>query len=276
MPTLPLYQVDAFSNRPFAGNPAAVCPTEGALPEALMQDIAAENNLAETAFFHRQGDAFSLRWFTPTVEVDLCGHATLASALVLMTVLEPARTEVAFRTRSGTLTVRREKIDAQDGASGITDLFVMDFPARPPVPAPALADGTAAALGLRPVEVLHVSGVTLAVLETADDVRRVAPDMAAIARTGHTVCVTAPADAKLAGVDFVSRYFAPAHGVPEDPVTGSSFCVLAPYWAARTGKPALRARQVSTRGGDVRCEARGERVLIAGQGALVLEGTLRY
>jgi PhzF family phenazine biosynthesis protein len=271
MPTLPLYQVDAFTNRPFAGNPAAVCPTEGAVPEALMQDVAAENNLSETAFFHREGDAYSLRWFTPTVEVELCGHATLASAFVLMTLLEPQRTEVAFRTKSGLLTVRREAIDAEG-----SDLFVMDFPARPPVPASDAAAATAAALGTRPVEVLHASGVTLAALETADDVRRAAPDLAAIVRTGHTLCVTAPADAKLPGVDFVSRYFAPAHGVPEDPVTGSSFCLLAPYWAARTGKPALRARQVSARGGDVRCEARGQRVLIAGQAALVLEGTLRY
>jgi PhzF family phenazine biosynthesis protein len=271
MPTLPLYQVDAFTNRPFGGNPAAVCPTEGALPEALMQDVAAENNLAETAFFHREGDAFRLRWFTPTVEVDLCGHATLASAYVLMTVLEPSRAEVAFRTKSGLLTVRRETCDAPG-----SDLFVMDFPARPPQPAPELADATATMLGARPAEVLRTHGVTLAVLATASDVRRVAPDFAAIARTGQTVCVTAPSDAQLPGVDFVSRYFAPAHGVPEDHVTGSSFCLLAPYWAARTGKPALRARQVSARGGDVRCEARGERVLIAGQAALVIEGTLRY
>jgi PhzF family phenazine biosynthesis protein len=268
MPSLPLYQVDAFTNRPFAGNPAAVCPLEGAIPEALMQDIAAENNLSETAFFHRQGDAFSLRWFTPTVEVELCGHATLASAFVLMTALEPARADVAFRTRSGTLTVRRETIDARGG-----DLFVMDFPARPGAPAPELAGTVAAALGARPADVLR-GPILLAAFETADEVRKLAPDMAAIARTGQTLCVTAPADRALPGVDFVSRYFAPAHGVPEDPVTGSSFCTLAPYWAARLGKRALRARQVSARGGDVRCEDRGERVLIAGQAALVITGTI--
>src|SRR5258708_5145053 len=153
MPTLPLYQVDAFTNRPFAGNPAAVCPLEGPIPEALMQDIALENNLSETAFFHRQGDAFSLRWFTPTVEVDLCGHATLASAFLIMTVLEPARTEVAFRTKSGTLTVRKEALDKIDAKGG--DLFVMDFPARPASPAPELSAFVAAALGARPVEVLR-------------------------------------------------------------------------------------------------------------------------
>jgi PhzF family phenazine biosynthesis protein len=277
MPTLPLYQVDAFTNRPFAGNPAAVCPLEAPLPEALMQDIAAENNLSETAFFHRQGDAFSLRWFTPTVEVELCGHATLASAFVIMTVLEPARAEVAFRTRSGTLTVRREPIDAKGKDRG-SNLYVMDFPARPASPAPELAAPVAAALGLRPREVARAGMVVLAVLETADEVRRLAPDLGAIARLGVTVCVTAPGDGAPPGVDFVSRYFAPAHGVPEDPVTGSSFTTLAPYWAARLGKPALRARQVSARGGnvEVRCEEGGERVLIAGQATLVITGTLTY
>jgi PhzF family phenazine biosynthesis protein len=275
MPSLPLYQVDAFTTRAFAGNPAAVCPLAGAIPEALMQDIAAENNLSETAFFHRQGEAFSLRWFTPTVEVELCGHATLASAFVIMTELEPGRAEVAFRTKSGTLTVRREKLDAKGREAKGSDLFVMDFPSRPATPAPTLAEPVAAMLGARPVEVLRGPSL-LATFETADDVRRLKPDLAAIARAGHALCVTAPADAKLPGVDFVSRYFAPAHGIAEDPVTGSSFTTLAPYWAARLGKPALRARQVSVRGGDVRCEARGERVLIAGQAALVIKGTLTY
>ena len=270
MPTLPLYQVDAFTNRPFAGNPAAVCPLEGPIPEALMQDIAAENNLSETAFFHRQGDAFSLRWFTPTVEVELCGHATLASAFVMMTVLDPTRTEVAFRTKSGTLTVRREEIAAKG-----SDLFVMDFPARPATPAPDMLAPVAALLGARPVEVLRGPSL-VAAFEAADDVRKVVPDLAAIARLGAAVCVTAPGDRATPGADFVSRYFAPAHGIPEDPVTGSSFATLAPYWAARLGKPALRARQVSARGGDVRCEDRGERVLIAGQAALVITGTLTY
>ena len=151
----------------------------------------------------------------------------------------------------------------------------MDFPSRPASPSPELAGPVAAALGARPAEVLR-GPCLLAAFETADDVRKLAPDMAAIARLGATVCVTAPADRALPGVDFVSRYFAPAHGVPEDPVTGSSFSTLAPYWAARLGKPALRARQVSARGGDVRCEDRGERVLIAGQAALVLTGTLTY
>jgi PhzF family phenazine biosynthesis protein len=265
MPTLPLYQVDAFTDRPFAGNPAAVCPLDGPIPEALMQDIAAENNLAETAFFHAQGDAFSLRWFTPTVEVEICGHATLASAFVLMTELQPQRSSVSFRTRSGTLTVERRG-----------DLYVMDFPAFALGPAGGdEAAAVGAALGARPAQVLR-GQVLLAVFDRADDVRRLAPDMAALARLPTAVCTTAPGDGQPPGADFVSRYFAPGFGIPEDPVTGSSFCTLAPYWAARLDKPSLRARQVSRRGGDVQCEPRGERVLIAGQVRLVITGTLRY
>jgi PhzF family phenazine biosynthesis protein len=267
MPSLPLYQIDAFTTRAFAGNPAAVCPLDGPIPEALMQDIAAENNLSETAFFHRQGDAFSLRWFTPTVEVELCGHATLASAFLIFTKLEPGRTEVVFRTRSGPLTVRR------DG-----DLLTMDFPARAPAPvAGDVAAAVAAALGARPVEVARGSFL-LAAFETADDVRRLAPDFGAVARLGLPVCPTAPGDGKAGEVDFVSRFFAPAHGIPEDPVTGSAFCTLGPYWAARTGKTDLRARQVSARGGDVRVRAEpgAERVLISGAARLVIEGTLSY
>jgi PhzF family phenazine biosynthesis protein len=267
MSSLPLYQIDAFTTRPFAGNPAAVCPLDGPIPEALMQDIAAENNLSETAFFHRQGEAFSLRWFTPTVEVELCGHATLASAFLILTKLEPGRDAVVFRTRSGALPVRREG-----------ELFTMDFPAHAAAPvAPELAAGVAAALGARPVELARASFV-LAAFETADEVRRLAPDFAALARLGVAVGVTAPADAALPGVDFVSRYFAPAFGIAEDPVTGSSFCTLGPYWAARTGKTDLRARQVSARGGDIRVRAElgADRVLISGAARLVIEGTLTY
>jgi PhzF family phenazine biosynthesis protein len=267
--TLPLYQVDAFTDRPFAGNPAAVCPLAEAIPEALMQDIAAENNLSETAFFLTapQGDAHSLRWFTPTVEVDLCGHATLASAFVLMTELEPTRTEVTFRTRSGLLPVRRRG-----------DELVLDFPARPPVPADAATRATvAAALGAEPLEVLRVpNGTLLAVLPDAAAVRNAAPDLAAVARTGASLALTAPGAGEARPVDFVSRYFAPAHGVPEDPVTGSSLCFLGPYWAARLDKPELRARQVSRRGGELTCTLAGDRVHIGGKARLVITGTLRY
>jgi PhzF family phenazine biosynthesis protein len=267
MPSLSLYQVDAFTDRPFAGNPAAVCPLEGAIPEALMQDIAAENNLSETAFFHPQGEAFSLRWFTPTVEVDLCGHATLASAFVLMSLLEPARTEVIWRTRSGSLPVRRAG-----------DLYILDFPSFPPARAAgAEADAVTAALGGAPpvVEMFAARGALYARFEDPEAVRRLVPDLAAIARLGVAVCVTAPG-APGDGADFVYRYFAPAKGVPEDPVTGSACCVLAPLWSARTGKSKLEARQVSRRGGRLTCELAGDRVLIGGKAQLVITGTLVY
>ena len=265
MPSLPLYQVDAFTNRPFAGNPAAVCPLEAPIPEALMQDIAAENNLSETAFFHPQGDAFSLRWFTPTAEVDLCGHATLASAFVLMTELEPARTAVTFRSRSGLLGVRRHG-----------DEFVLDFPAYPAAPADAdIAAQVADALHARPREVVRARAL-FAVFDDARAVRAIAPDFRALAALPTTVGVTAPGANEPRPVDFVSRYFAPGYGIDEDPVTGSSHCTLAPYWSARLGKPALRARQVSRRGGELSCAVEGDRVHIGGKARLVITGRLTY
>jgi PhzF family phenazine biosynthesis protein len=262
--TLPLYQVDAFTDRPFAGNPAAVCPLEAPIPEALMQDIAAENNLSETAFFHPQGDAFSLRWFTPTTEVDLCGHATLASAFVLMTELEPTRAEVSFRTRSGLLVVRRRD-----------DELVLDFPAYPAVPADAETRARVVdALRLQqPVEVVRARAL-FAVLENAAAVRAFTPDFAALARLPTTIGITAPGSDEARPVDFVSRYFAPTFGVNEDPVTGSAHCTLAPYWGARLGKPSLRARQVSRRGGELSCTVAGDRVHIGGKARLVIRGTL--
>ena len=268
MPTLPIYQVDAFSDRPFAGNPAAVCPLEAPIPEALMQDIAAENNLSETAFVLRDGNAFGLRWFTPTVEVDLCGHATLAAAFVLMTEIDPARNEITFRTRSGLLPVRR-------GAGGE---FVLDFPALGPAPVDAeTAARVARMLDATPVEVLRAPvGTLLAGLADAGAVRRATPDLAAVAQTGTSLCITAIGDGERDPVDFVSRYFAPAHGIPEDPVTGSAHCILAPYWAARLGKTMLRARQVSRRGGERSCAVAGDRVRIGGESRLVIVGELRY
>jgi PhzF family phenazine biosynthesis protein len=265
VPTLPLYQVDAFTDRPFAGNPAAVCPLEAPIPEALMQDIAAENNLSETAFFHPQGDAFSLRWFTPTAEVELCGHATLASAFVMMTELEPTRTEVTFRSRSGLLSVRRRD-----------DEFVLDFPAYPAAPADAdTAARVADALGAKPREVVRARAL-FALFDDAGSVRAVAPDFRALAALPTTVGITAPGGGEARPVDFVSRYFAPSHGVDEDPVTGSAFCTLAPFWAARLGKQALRARQVSRRGGEVSCALAGDRVHIGGKARLVITGKLTY
>lgn len=247
---LKMYQVDAFASRVFEGNPAAVCPLPAWLDDALMQAIAEENNLAETAFFVADGEAFQLRWFTPKREVDLCGHATLATAHALYTHLGFSRPEAVFHTRSGVLTVARQG-----------DVLVMDFPAIPAQPclAPAaLVDG----LGCPPLEVL-VADDYLVVVEDPEQVRQLAPEMAALSRLDRRgVCVTAPGSE---GVDFVSRFFAPKYGIPEDPVTGSAHCMLTPYWAARLGKTRLQARQLSARGGDVLCELRGERVLLSGR-----------
>jgi len=258
---IPLYQVDAFTSRLFGGNPAAVCPLSEWLPDAVMQAIAAENNLAETAFFVAQGEAYLLRWFTPTVEVDLCGHATLASGYVVTHILAKERRAVVFDTlKAGPLTVTR------DG-----DLLAMDFPAWPPEPKPA-DPRVVAALGLAPAQSWVAHGRTLAVYDRAEDVAALRPDFAAMRKVpGADAIATAPGRD---GVDFVSRYFAPNHGIDEDPATGSAHCVLTPYWAARLGKNQLAARQISARVGDLTCTLKGDRVTLAGRAVLYLEGTI--
>lgn len=267
MKKIPCFQVDAFSDRPFAGNPAAVCPLAGWLPDELMQAIAAENALSETAFFVRRADGdFDLRWFTPAVEVDLCGHATLASALVLFDQLEPARAAVRFHTRSGPLVVER-------AAGG---LLAMDLPAWPPRSV-AASEEVARALGCRPRELLRGRDL-LAVVDGAEQVRSLTPDLARVAALDvFAVCVTAPGggpDGQDGDVDFVSRFFAPARGVPEDPVTGSAHSQLVPYWARRLGKDRLRARQVSRRGGALEAELAGDRVRLLAAACLVKTGEL--
>ncbi|MGA2184206.1 MAG: PhzF family phenazine biosynthesis protein [Bryobacteraceae bacterium] len=255
---IPIYQVDAFSGRAFAGNPAAVCPLESWLADERMQSIAAENNLAETAFFVPEGDGYRLRWFTPVTEVDLCGHATLASAFVVFRHLAPQLERVLFRTRSGELIVSR---------SG--ERLTMDFPSRPPVAVEAHPQ-LIPALGLQPKEVLAARDYML-VYETEEQVRALKPDMARLTEVDRfAVIVTAPGR----DCDFVSRFFAPAHGVPEDPVTGSAHCTLIPYWSRRLGKKQLFARQVSPRGGELWCEDLGERVHISGQAVEFLSGTI--
>jgi predicted PhzF superfamily epimerase YddE/YHI9 len=256
---LPLYQIDAFASAVFKGNPAAVVPLESWPADGLMQAIAAENNLAETAFFAAEGDGYRLRWFTPATEVDLCGHATLASGWLVLNRLAPARAEVTFHTRSGPLTVRRA------GAR-----LAMDFPARPPEPVTPWP-GLVAALGRPPREILAARDY-LVVYDSAAEVERLAPDLAALAQADRfAVCVTAPGGE---GYDFVSRFFAPAQGVPEDPVTGSAHCTLVPYWSRRLGRRELRAFQASRRGGEVLCVDRGERVELGGDCAFYLEGTI--
>jgi len=257
---LSLYQVDAFADAAFTGNPAAVVPLDDWPADALLQAIALENNLSETAFFIREDDAWRIRWFTPVAEVDLCGHATLASAWVLFNVLGAQGERLDFASRSGPLSVTR------DG-----DWLTLDFPAQPPAPvAVGAAQAVARALGRAPVEVLGAEDY-LAVFESEADVASLDPDFAALARLERRgVIATAPS----ARHDFVARFFAPALGVPEDPVTGSAFTQLGPYWSGRLGRDRLRARQISARGGEVRCEMRADRVLISGRAVSYLEGVI--
>lgn len=255
---LPFFQVDAFTNRIFAGNPAGVCPLDSWLDYDVMQAIAAENNLAETAFFVAGPDRFHLRWFTPTAEVDLCGHATLASAWVLFEKLGLKTDSVGFDTRSGVLTVKK------DG-----ERLSMDFPSRAGEPASA-PEALLKGLGIKPAEVLKARDY-LVVLESEDAVRALRPDFTELMQVDtFGIIVSGPGNK----ADFVSRFFAPRMGVPEDPVTGSSHCTLVPYWARRLGKGKLTAHQVSARGGELFCEDLGARVAIAGQAALYLEGSI--
>lgn len=256
---LPLYQVDAFSSSVFGGNPAAVVPLERWIDDRTMQAIAAENNLAETAFFVREGGGYRIRWFTPEVEVDLCGHATLASAHVLFTKLESGRDTVEFASKSGPLRVTR------DGGR-----LVLDFPVWTPV-ACAPPPGLFEAIGAEPRETYRGGSDFLLVFENEGEVRALAPDFAALRHVeARGIIASAPGDT----VDFVSRFFAPAAGVPEDPVTGSAHCVLTPYWVTRLAKNPLHARQISRRGGELTCELAGDRVKIAGEAAVYLEGSI--
>lgn len=255
----PIYQVDAFTRRRFAGNPAAVMLFEAFPADAVMQAIAAENNLAETAFLVPHAGDYRIRWFTPSVEVPLCGHATLASAAVVMEKLEPQRESVVFHSISGPLPVRRT-------AAG----YVLDFPARlseTVVAPPQLV----AALGVAPVEV-HVNTFNyMALLPSEKAVRELSPDLAAIARLDRSgVIVTAAGHDPY---DFISRYFAPAKGIPEDPVTGGAHCMLVPYWAEKLGRSELRAYQASPRGGEIVCRLKGPRVELEGACVFYLEGT---
>ena len=255
---LPLYQVDAFAGRVFAGNPAAVSPLERWLDDATLQAIAAENYLSETAFILREGDDWGIRWFTPAQEIDLCGHATLASGFVVFHHLDPMAPAVVFGSKSGPLGVLR------DG-----DRLSLDFPARPPVacPRPAALDR---ALGRAAREVLRARDY-LAVFDREEDVRALAPAMEHVAALDSLgLIATAPGRE----ADFVSRFFAPRAGVPEDPVTGSAHCTLIPYWSARLGRRKLHALQLSRRGGELWCEDRGERVSIGGRAVRYLEGTI--
>jgi len=255
-----LFGIDAFTSRPFSGNPAAVCVLASPADPAWMQALAAEMNLSETAFLWPEGDAWRLRWFTPQVEVDLCGHATLASAHVLWHHLERPEGRLVFRTRSGEL--------AAESAGG---RIVLDFPAQPPRAVPPPAGLLAALGGVRPVWTGRSEDDWIVVLERADEVRALRPDLARMAGlAARGVAVTAR-DAS-GRYDFVSRFFAPAVGVPEDPVTGSAHTRLAPYWAGVLGRTRLLAYQASARGGELALELRGERVRLSGEAVTVWQG----
>ena len=261
---LPLYQVDAFAEGPFSGNPAAVVLLDHWLPDATLMAIAAENNLSETAFLVPEGKRYALRWFTPTVEMDLCGHATLAAGYVVLSRLRCGTDAVEFQTRrAGILTV-----------VGQGSQLLLDLPARPPMPV-AAPDALMTALGpARPREVLAARDY-LVVYERAADVAALAPDFAMLGTLDRAVIVTAPGGGPGSeGVDFVSRFFAPTHGIDEDPVTGSAHCTLVPYWAKRLGTDRLDAVQLSARRGRLSCRLAGDRVSLGGRVMPYLEGTI--
>jgi PhzF family phenazine biosynthesis protein len=252
------FVVDAFASQVFKGNPAAVCPMDQWLDDGLMLAIAAENNLSETAFFVPEDDGYRLRWFTPVSEVNLCGHATLATAHVLFNHLGFAGDCIRFQSKGGELRVRQS-------ADGLT----MDFPAIKGKFSLTL-DELVKALGKKPLAVM-VADDYMAVFGSEEEVRNLQPDMALLqALKLRGVIVTAPGT----DVDFVSRFFAPKLGIPEDPVTGSAHCMLTPFWATELEKNRLTARQISARGGDLVCELAGDRVLISGTAVTFLEGTI--
>ncbi len=260
---LKIYQIDAFTNRLFEGNPAAVVPLKKWLPDELLQKIAMENNLSETAFFVEEEDGFRLRWFTPKAEVDLCGHATLATAHLLFDLLEYEQTFISFFTNSGTLKVEKKG-----------DWYSMNFPAKP-IPREAPPLNLYHALGGVIADEVYKDDDYLWVVDKEEKVRNITPDFTALANVDmRGVIVTAPANGE--EIDFVSRFFAPAVGVNEDAVTGSAHCMLVPYWADRLGKKHLTAQQVSKRGGLLKCRfLENKRVEIAGQACNYLKGEIR-
>ncbi|MFD2146485.1 PhzF family phenazine biosynthesis protein [Mucilaginibacter antarcticus] len=258
--TIPIYQADAFTDQLFGGNPAAICPLTEWLPDVVMQKIAVENNLAETAFFVKTANGYKLRWFTPEYEIDLCGHATLASAHILFTELGYQGDTIHFETvKSGILTVTR------DG-----DKYTMDFPSRPPIVIEE-PNGLVEALGgISPKSILR-SRDFFVVYDSELEIREMSPDFFALSKMDTVgIIVTAPGD----DVDFVSRFFAPGAGIPEDPVTGSAHCNLIPYWAKELGKDQLHAYQISARKGELWCELRGDRVLMSGNAVTYLKGSI--
>lgn len=256
---IPFYQIDAFTSRVFGGNPAGVCFLETWPADRILQSIAEENNLPETAFLVKKRSSYELRWFTPKVEIDLCGHATLASGFAIFEHLNLRSRRIDFETKSGTLSMERQG-----------ELMMMDFPSRPAEPF-VPPDDIADIMGLPPSEILKSRDLLL-VYENQEQIKSLNPDLPRVARLDcFAVIATAPG----MDSDFVSRFFAPGAGIPEDPVTGSAHCTLIPYWSRRLDKKKLHALQLSARGGELFCEQRGDRVLIGGRAATYLSGTIR-
>jgi len=258
--TIPIYQADAFTSSLFGGNPAAICPLDKWLPDETMQKIASENNLAETAFFVPEGDGYKLRWFTPEFEIDLCGHATLASAHIIFTELGYTKESIHFETlKAGTLTVSRAG-----------DKYTMDFPSRPPIVI-EVPNGLVEALGGKEPKAILRSRDYFLVYDNEEDITELSPDFTALSKFDTVgFIVTARGN----NSDFVSRFFAPGAGIPEDPVTGSAHCNLIPYWADKLGKNELHAYQLSARKGELWCELKGERVLMSGNAVTYLKGEI--
>ena len=253
-----LYQIDAFASKLFEGNPAAVCPLDEWLPDELMQSIATENNLSETAFFVSKGDGFHIRWFTPKSEVDLCGHATLGTAYVLFDILGYEKDKIEFDSRSGRLTVMQDN-----------EWLTMDFPAQPPVACDTPAE-IVKAFHIEPMECLKSEDL-IVVFERENDVESANPDLGPLMKLDlRGVAITAKSNRW----DFIARFFAPKYGIPEDPVTGSAYTQLAPYWASKMGSKRFHVKQVSPRGGELTCEVAGERVFISGKATKFLQGKI--
>lgn len=260
---LTLFQVDAFTDQLFGGNPAAVMPLKQWLPVDLMQKLAMENNLSETAFIvlsSKKGVDYDIRWFTPAVEINLCGHATLAAAYTVFNLLKTKKKTVVFSSKSGLLTVRKQK-----------DRLDMDFPSWNPEKTDTYPEGLKEMLGVNEITGVYKSRDLLVELNSEDDVRNASPDLTALKKTGEKIIITAPGRE----VDFVSRFFAPAAGVDEDPVTGSAHSQLIPFWSGKLGKTVMQAKQLSQRGGHLWVEQRGGRVGMGGHCVFYMKGEVK-
>ncbi len=256
---LAIYQVDAFTNRLFGGNPAAVIPLDKWIDDKLMQDIAMENNLADTAFFVSDADGFNIRWFTPVLEINLCGHATLASAFVLYNIKGYTKPKILFNSKSGKLIVEKKG-----------DTFLMDFPSWKPEKTDEYPAELQSSLAVNEIVAVYKYRDLLVELNSEEDVKKVQPDFTALKKMGQKVIITAPGKS----VDFVSRFFAPIAGIDEDPVTGSAHSQLIPFWSEKLDKKIMQAKQLSQRGGDIYCEQAGDRVIMGGECKFYMKGEI--